>query len=485
MAFPREVFGEISKWRQEGWDEPTDKYFFSMPEAGKLIVGEKSFVVSRKGTGKSALAKHLLVRHGSGRYSSKLSLDDFPYEDFRKGMENTEQQPSQRFELGWQYVIYCEIAFLMMQNSRLTWNARDELRQVFEQKTLGAISNVRRWTSPDFWMDLVEAGLKIDRSRGKTFSVRDKRDAVRELVLKNLDDSLYLVLFDGLDAGYARLPADRHSEYIDIISSLFGAIRSIRTEIASRRSRTDIRLIVFLRDDIYARITDANREKFDDDVIPLKWDETRLQRLLAHRIAVAAGSNTSTSFPELWKEICGQLEFTHNQRKWEKFDFISSFTFMRPRDFIYYLSRCSLKVLERAEGKSHPLTIGGDVLQQSATDFSRHLRREIEDEIGGEFPEVDKALDVFEKMEKRTFTKTEFEQRYIAAHPAVAEAHPAGQILKKLFQYSVVGNVTPGGHDFFRYMASEQTRFRAFEDALKGKGRLVIHRGLTRNLGVK
>lgn len=456
-----------------------------MEEAGQLIKGEKSFVISRKGTGKSALAKHLLAQGGDTHFTSKLSLDDFPYEDFRK-LDDQEQQPSQRFELGWQYVIYCEIASLMMRNSSLRWSARDKLRQVFEARRLGAVSNIRRWTSPDFWMDLVEAGLKIDLLKGRTPTVREKRDAIRELVLESLDEAVYVVLFDGLDAGYSKLTPDRHSEYMDILSSLFGAIRSVRTELAARQQKkSSVRLVVFLRDDIFDRISDANREKFSDDAIPLKWDEQRLRRLIAFRIAVAAGKDKKTAFDELWKELCGgHLEFTHNQRKWDKLDFISSFTFRRPRDYIYYLSRCCKKVYDRAEGKAHPLVIGGDVLQQSASDFSRHLRREIEDEIGGEFPEVKSVLDVFEKMERRIFTKADFDQRYVASYPEVAVTHPTRQVLNKLFQYSVVGNITPGGQPFFRYMASDQTKFRQFEEALKGQGKLVIHRGLTRDLGV-
>lgn len=484
MAFPKHVFSEIMNWRQEGWDEATDKYFFPMPEAASLISGERSFVISRKGTGKSALAKHLLLDEGHQRYASKLSLDDFPYEEFRRDMDNPEQQPSQRFDVGWQYVIYCEIAFLMMRNPSLRWSTRDRIRQVFEEKTLGAISNIRRWTSPDFWMDLVEAGLKIDLLKGRVPTIRQKRDAVRELVLRNLDDSLYMALFDGLDAGYAKLPPDRHTEYVHILSSLFSAIRAIRTELNSQRERRKVRLVVFLRDDIYDRISDANREKLRDDALSLKWDEPRLKRLLAFRIAVAAGKKSDAQFQEVWSELCGQLEFTPKQKKWDKFDFISSYTFRRPRDYIYYLSRCCAKALERAEGKNHPLVIGGDVLQQSAADFSRHLRREIEDEIGGEFSDISKVLDVFEKMEKRVFTKAEFEQQYVTSYPGVSDAQPAGQVLNKLFQYSVVGNVTPGGQDFFRYMATEETRFRQFEEALKGKGKLVIHRGLIRDLGL-
>jgi hypothetical protein len=112
MSFASEVFAEIANWRQEAWSEPTERYFFSMSEADQLISGRKSFVVSRKGTGKSALAKHLLMssrqQQSAGRsneqFASQLSLKDFPYESFRKEMANVEEQDSHQFQLGWEYV---------------------------------------------------------------------------------------------------------------------------------------------------------------------------------------------------------------------------------------------------------------------------------------------------------------------------------------------------------------------------------------------
>ena len=69
------AFKEISKWKLEAKLEDTDRYFYVTPEVESILEGEKSYVIGRKGTGKTAIASYLKKNNGYNHFSIHLTLN--------------------------------------------------------------------------------------------------------------------------------------------------------------------------------------------------------------------------------------------------------------------------------------------------------------------------------------------------------------------------------------------------------------------------
>ena len=51
--------GEIRNWKLEAKFEDTERYFYEFAAVEKLLSGERSFVIGRKGTGKTAISEFI------------------------------------------------------------------------------------------------------------------------------------------------------------------------------------------------------------------------------------------------------------------------------------------------------------------------------------------------------------------------------------------------------------------------------------------
>lgn len=72
---------EVSNWKVEAKLEDTERYFFHTDIVDKIVSGSKSFVIGRKGSGKTAIAEHLTKNISYSRFSKKLSFKHFPFQD--------------------------------------------------------------------------------------------------------------------------------------------------------------------------------------------------------------------------------------------------------------------------------------------------------------------------------------------------------------------------------------------------------------------
>ncbi|MBA1324544.1 hypothetical protein [Pseudomonas plecoglossicida] len=69
---------EVSSWKVEAKLEDTGRYFFHTDVVDKIASGAKSFVIGRKGSGKTAIAEHLTKNLHYSRFAKNSHLKTFP-----------------------------------------------------------------------------------------------------------------------------------------------------------------------------------------------------------------------------------------------------------------------------------------------------------------------------------------------------------------------------------------------------------------------
>ena len=102
------VLEEIASWSIEAKEESTEKYFFHFNDVSLIEKGQKSYVIGRKGTGKTAIAEYLHRPQAFNKFSRLLSFKNFPFNALYQHADNQYNRPSQYITF-WTYVIYSYI----------------------------------------------------------------------------------------------------------------------------------------------------------------------------------------------------------------------------------------------------------------------------------------------------------------------------------------------------------------------------------------
>jgi hypothetical protein len=294
--------------------------------------------------------------------------------------------------------------------------------------------------------------------------------------LNNIDESSYLIIFDELDEDYKHTESTgQYGEYSSLLTSLFKAVQDIKAIFPTHTYK--ILPIVFLRNDIYEIMLDADKTKWSDLAIELDWNRYKIKELLAFRIARAIDPQAlAGSFQQVWDQVFYPTAIRYGQqddKKMSTFDFITRSTLSRPRDYVRYLRAAAELALAQGNPK-----ISSTVIKKAEGTFSNYLRSELEDEIHSVIPEIKQVLDIIAHMRQQVFSFEQFSTAYQKeVDRGLIENRGAEFILKVLFHFSVVGNQTRVQHlQVFSYL-NKEARFNSND-------KICVHRGLFKSLQI-
>ncbi|MCF7789654.1 MAG: hypothetical protein K9N47_26255 [Prosthecobacter sp.] len=464
---------EIANWKLEARLEDNARYFYRISALPRLHSGEHSYVIGRKGSGKTALSEYLYQSRGPTKFTAKLTFKNFPFNDLYALTNNSYRQPNQYITL-WKYLIYSSVAKLMILNEAIDSQIREQLRQVYaDDPKLSLPRTIARWTSNDFDLKVMGSGIKrtVQSTHLPNSTPWVERVELLESIIENhLDESEYVLVFDELDEDYGAGEDGPRTEYWQLLTSLFKAVQDVRANI--QKSQFRIRPIVFLRDDIYAQIRDADKNKWEDVIFRLEWTPAVIQDLLAFRISRAANLNGPIlTFEQAWGLIYQETSVkfgTSKGKSLSSFDYITRAGCWRPRDYIRYMKATAQRAVD---GAISP--VSSEIVFLSLKEFSNYLRGEMEDEIGGTFPDIKAILDLIAHIRKPIFTLGEFD---IAYQQSVRNGHNikrnSEDVLRTLFRFSVIGNWTRQQKMVFHY-TNREARLNLSEG-------FVVHPGLLR-----
>lgn len=325
------ILGDI---RAEADTEMLNLAFFETPDFRTLIEsGDRSVIVGRRGTGKSAIAYRLNRHFLQDKKTALVSLAT--EEDQVFGLRTLVSLFGDKFKsmragtrIAWRYALLMEIANLLAANFKV----KKDPSFPFVDRHLA------RWRSPRRSVPAkISAILQSVTDKTSTPEARIS-DLAHRLELRELEDIVErflessniapVVLIDKLDEGY---------EPDDIGIGLVDGI--VQAAIDTKTKFAQVRAYVFLRDNIFravARLDPDYSRNIEGQVLRLHWDEAMLFNLVCNRLRVAFKLDVENAV-RLWNRCANrELEGRDGFRKCLRL------TLYRPRDVLGLLNEAFL-----------------------------------------------------------------------------------------------------------------------------------------------
>ena len=463
-------------WKLDAKTEDTERYFFHVKELERIIAGKRSYVIGRKGTGKTAISQFIGGFADPNIFTEKLSFKHFPFNELY-GLKNAGYTAPNQYITMWKYIIYSYICKMMARNEAISNDVQLALKTLYAPEPVNSLQRwIKKWTANDFSLQVLGTGGKIGLKESTVSDSWISRvDTLESVIAEYIDDSAYYVVFDELDEDYKNITdKSQYESYTHLLTGLFKAVQDIKSTF--KESRFRIFPIIFLRDDIYSVLTDADKTKWDDFKIDLEWDKSKIRELVAFRISRAMSADGPLlPFDSAWKQLFDlrPVETGHRQSsRMSAFDFMARSTHLRPRDFTKYIQACAEAT---DDGESR---IAADTVKKVDKAFSSYLKRELIDEIHGVIPDISAVFDVISQIRKQTFSEREFKAVFERKNKegSIKEAD-AAFVLRILFIFSVIGNQPRQvNQTVFRYINRDaEPNFQE---------NFVVHRGLLKALQI-
>ncbi|TEW86797.1 P-loop ATPase, Sll1717 family [Psychrobacter sp. 230] len=471
----REAFKEVASWRIDANLENNERYFYKTFEVDMLLRGDKSYVIGRKGTGKTAIANFLKSQKSYDYFASNLSLKNFPFNTLYSLKDESYTNPNEYITI-WKYIIYIDILYLMQENQSINEKVKKDIKTILPKKPIKGLSRrIKEITSKEFKFDIKALSFCYGISDIKDeLNWIEKVEFLEELIFENIDNSNYFIIFDELDEDYKHQSVlEPDSQYLNLIAGLFKAIQHIKS--LSFDYNLKINPVIFLRDDIYDLIQDHDKNKWSDLSISLKWTKYTIQSLIAYRLSRAKHPRSDIeSFGRVWNYFFSgePISYGGNRDKtMTMYDWITKETLHRPRDYIKYIQLCAKKIYESNYSRIFPAT----VTTQDIT-YSSYFRNELVDEIHSIIPDINRVLEIFSKIGKAHLNINEFTTLYDSHYSeGLLSNKDSNFILQVLFNFSVIGNHNNETNKLvFRYINREAN--------LNFNHAITIHRGLYKSL---
>lgn len=478
------LLSEIAAWKLEAESEDTNRYFYHVDDLKCLEDGQKHFVIGRKGTGKTAICEYFQNKESHDNFTIKLSFKEFPFNILYKLEDNNFTRPSQYISI-WKFFIYNAVLKMMARSERVAPDVTAKLLKIYPNEPLIHMEKtVSQWTSKEIGLQLFGLGGSDKQGRDipKIEDIwHNLIPIMEEIIVAYIDSSKYYIVFDELDEDYRYYWDDKsRDQYIALITSLFKAVSNIKKTL--RLQCISVFPIVFLRDDIYSILSDPDSNKWEDDKIYLRWNRSSLKNMIAWRVVRSnSPEEVDTPFDEAMDSIFATETVRAGTRKSkavEVFDYISSLTHERPRDYVRYLRDCAKSSLAQGHIK-----IQRDTIRGVEKEYSNHLKTEIVNEIQGIIPDIRSLLDVIGSYKKERFSSDNFFdviEEYVSGESSDIATNKLGtsKVIRLLFHFSVIGNVNNKNANVpkFKY----QNEYLVFNP----NEAVAIHRGLLRALGI-
>ena len=452
---PNSILGEVANWKLEAKLEDNRRYFYNTADVSLLNSGTKCFVIGRKGTGKTAIREHLTQLKAPRRFADKLTFKNFPFNELY-AHPNTRYTPPNQYITLWKWIIYCHIAKQMTSNEAISSRIREQLAKAFPKETMQTLArSVTRLISPQFSISIfgIELTASAQRSTNSNETPLIERcDFIEQFIAEHIDDATYVIVFDELDDDYRDIDRiERRDEYVALMTSLFKAVQDIRSLFTPPRYH--IQPMIFLRDDIYDILRDADKTKWNDSKIELNWTRDELRNLLAFRVVRAADPFARRHDPSYTSLLFRKTTVKGDSVGGEPYsqtplEYMLARSLQRPRDLISFSQIGAQTAMQRQ--RPH---VSVDVLKSAERPYSTYLRNDIEDEIGAVVPDIRAVIDILAAIRSPNFEAAKFAELYNTAVRAgkVADRDPI-RVLEILFQFSVIGNNVKGGA-VFRYFS--------------------------------
>lgn len=359
-----------------------ERAFYESPDYRSLIESaDRTVIVGRRGTGKSALFYKLQKHWSASQRASVITIAPEDYEII--GLHGVLGPFGGRFNLvraaarlGWRYALIMEIATSLRNHFKFTQVPGIQLLlaalKEWSQTTSSVAIKMRKKLEP-----LLRDGSTPELLIGNLASALQLKQLDQELTLclDTLGQDIY-VLIDRLDEGY---------ESNELGIGLIDGFLNSSIEINKALPRT--KALMFLRDNIYRAISkhDADHSRqIEGQVTRLHWDEYHLLNLTANRLRAAFNVKEEQSI-QAWNQVT-----SGNVAQREGFRRCLRLTLYRPRDLLVLLNNAFYYASQHGRSVLHD-----EDIESSAKEISENRYSDLVKEYTMVFPGIQRMTQAF------------------------------------------------------------------------------------------
>lgn len=454
-------------------DAGLDDYFVTTPHVRHLLSGSRTQFLGRKGSGKSALFRQIgrLAQLNGDRSSIVKNITPNQYAwsmlgQYREQGLSTEQAHTN----AWKFTLLVEVVSEVVCLDR-SWG--EEARK--------SITILRKFLRDNFGevdTDLKDSARSILKGIG-TFNVSafgfgvgaslspaqsDLTPAIIEKLTSLLEKVVYeqnvVIALDRLDDSW-----DGSDDAKSLLIGLLKAAKDFNDLMAPRRNRIPgspkcgLRVLVFLRSDIYDVLAFEDKDKHRQLEEHITWTPELLKEMAEQRIP--EGISLDKCFEE--DSMRGSIS---------PFNYIVKRTFLRPREVLQFL----MEVQREEEPES--LYFSKEAIKSAEERYSKWKVEDLKQEFAKAFPDFAKLIECLRQQVHRYDSLEELADVLKRQNGELVEKYGTRFLLEKLFDYSVIG---------VRIANQGATRFKA-EDSdivLPLTGAAYVHQSLYKGLGIR
>lgn len=464
-------------WKIDALVDDISKYFYSYEEVSSVLSGDYCFVIGRKGSGKSALCKHVLQKEKESQnvFAEILSFKSFSMNSlYNYGKKNS----STSYMALWKYFIFLKVCKMFLRNMAMNISGRSDLEKLFPKySSKELLKEINEYRPDSFTIKVAElfgeasllsanVGIKKHKIQN-TIPLAQRAEIIENIVFKHCDkESTYYLVFDELDEEYKNIKdLNTGSKYHDLLVGLLRSVMYVKS--IAIEYGVKIIPIVFLRDDIYNNIQFSDKNKWYDYKLHLDWTKDKLKRLLTYRI-MQDNQQIGDSF-----EIAIKSIFSESLAPEVIFTILLDLSQNRPRDIIMFIKECCIIANKSGQDK-----IDSRIMRSAERVYSGRLKQEIIDEIHTVLPNYNDVISLLIELTDK-FGFEEFEQilyKHQSEYNKLNNEEPRS-LFDILFDYSIVGNIN---YHYWRWTG----KYKYMDPELQPKfdKDFVIHPGLLASL---
>lgn len=439
----------------------------------KLMNTWKYMLIGRKGVGKSAFCSKIqfIAEHYEECFAFPIQLNDFEYTTFGKTSSDGDLVGTKKYLDSWNFIILLYIFKILYRDIKIT-----EVSEFNDTITL--LDKLGFPVTDTFKASVTKVSrLKLGANIGlfdveyenafghKPISFTERIGSIVDK-MQSVLSSIYLpnkvfMLIDGVD-DILRIKKNQ----LDILSSLIRSIDMLNQNMY--QSKINVKLLLFIREDIVNQITDPDLNKIKrDGSIHLSWvDNTDdLKQIAELRFKL-------TNNEESWYNIFPND--LHGKDSWEA---LLEHTLYKPRDVLQFLCTCqeiypNKEYLSYAEMKN--------AIKKYSSDY---FIEEMKNELSGYTDDVliNTLPSTFQRLGSRSFAFEEFFQ--IINDQSVSRNYTEQDIRHLaliLFESGYIGQLLDG------YLGKQSVVFKHRNPAavIDYNQKIIIHRGIQKGLSI-
>ncbi|MCI0625148.1 MAG: hypothetical protein L0387_26480 [Acidobacteria bacterium] len=423
-----------------------DKVFLQTAVFQRIRNGERNLVLGRKGSGKTAVCLRLykeLEQKGS-RVSliTPRDLSRFRVSLLEKGSLNSAESSL----LSWKLVFFVELGSYILGEATAKYGANyltwpENIRKVrgflvenssqhanWIDKTFNIIRGIKKIGIASFETEVDPSAIShqvVDFTEKLDDITDDLYSALTTLTIDSIE-----IMVDKVDELWEPGPESRR-----LVVGLLRASKELNDQ------SLPVKVTVFLRSDIYDSLQFHDSDKFHSSEERIIWDKFDLKSLIALRARASTGISTRRDATDkIWTTF-----FPDQVEGEESFEYLLTYTLMRPRDLIQLCKLCR----DKAQNHRHSTITAGDI-REALPQYSKWKLGDIRDEYVVQYPFLERVLLGLFQYAKPRLTTDDIAKRLDVVKPHLVKEYesfyfdPISNLLQILYNVGFLGAIHEG-----------------------------------------